>query len=73
MKKPPVPVRRRPTPVRRADIAPPAAPPRRAPGTRSVLNAVLDHGPVARSTVARLTGLSPASVTGLSARLLARG
>lgn len=73
MKKPPVPVRRRPTPVRRADIAPPASPPRRAPGTRTVLNAVLDHGPVARSTVARLTGLSPASVTGLSARLLARG
>lgn len=38
-----------------------------------MLNAVLDHGPVARSTVARLTGLSPASVTGHSARLLARG
>ncbi|WP_405791749.1 ROK family protein [Streptomyces sp. NBC_01506] len=75
MKKPPVPVRRRPTPVRRADIPPATAPPRRAPapGTRTVLNAVLDHGPIARSTVARLTGLSPASVTGHSARLLARG
>ncbi|WP_405607076.1 ROK family protein [Streptomyces sp. NBC_01511] len=73
MKKPPVPVRRRPTPVRRADIPPATAPPRRAPGTKTVLNAVLDHGPVARSTVARLTGLSPASVTGHSARLLARG
>lgn len=73
MKKPPVPVRRLPTPVRRADIPPSAAPPRRAPGSRTVLNAVLDHGPVARSTVARLTGLSPASVTGHSARLLARG
>ncbi|MEV0774410.1 ROK family transcriptional regulator [Streptomyces sp. NPDC050428] len=68
-----MPTRRRPTPVRRTDIPPPAAPPRRAPGTRAVLNAVLDHGPVARSTVARLTGLSPASVTAHSARLLARG
>ncbi|WTK92139.1 ROK family protein [Streptomyces sp. NBC_01508] len=68
-----MPVRRRPTPVRRADIPPATAPPRRAPGTKTVLNAVLDHGPVARSTVARLTGLSPASVTGHSARLLARG
>lgn len=73
MKNPPVPVRRRPTPVRRADIRPVTAPARRAPGTKTVLNAVLDHGPVARSTVARLTGLSPASVTGHSAQLLARG
>jgi predicted NBD/HSP70 family sugar kinase len=38
-----------------------------------VLGAILDHGPVARSTVARLTGLSPSAVTGHSARLLARG
>ncbi|MEU8732175.1 ROK family protein [Streptomyces sp. PB17] len=28
-----------------------------------VLRSVLEHGPVARSTIARLTGLSPASVT----------
>ncbi|MEU0526099.1 ROK family protein [Streptomyces niveus] len=73
MKKPPVPAPRPPTPLRRADIPPATAPPRRPPGTRTVLNAVLDHGPVARSTVARLTGLSPASVTGHSAHLLARG
>ncbi|MCI3222750.1 ROK family protein [Streptomyces sp. NP-1717] len=73
VKKPPVPAPRRPTPLRRADIPPATAPPRRAPGTKTVLNAVLDHGPVARSTVARLTGLSPASVTGHSAHLLARG
>ncbi|MBP0460980.1 ROK family protein [Streptomyces montanisoli] len=46
---------------------------RRAPGAGAVLRAVLDHGPVARSTVARLTGLSPASVTGHCARLLDRG
>ncbi|MEU1280807.1 ROK family transcriptional regulator [Streptomyces sp. NPDC005805] len=47
--------------------------PRRGPGTAAVLGAVLDHGPVARSTIARLTGLSPASVTGHTAALLARG
>lgn len=38
-----------------------------------MLSAILDHGPVARSTVARLTGLSPASVTGHVGQLLARG
>lgn len=39
----------------------------------AVLRCVLEHGPVARSTVARLTGLSPASVTGHCARLAERG
>jgi predicted NBD/HSP70 family sugar kinase len=38
-----------------------------------VLRAVLDHGPVARSTIARLTGLSPAAVTRLTADLIAAG
>ena len=38
-----------------------------------VLRSVLEHGPVARSTIARLTGLSPASVTGHCARLTRRG
>ncbi len=38
-----------------------------------MLGAILDHGPVARSAVARLTGLSPASVTGHCGHLLARG
>ncbi|MFE9814680.1 ROK family protein [Streptomyces sp. NPDC005773] len=70
------PVRRphkdRPTPLRRSDI-PAAAPGRRLAGTGSVFGAILDHGPVARSTVARLTGLSPASVSGHVGRLLARG
>ncbi|WP_413966523.1 ROK family transcriptional regulator [Actinacidiphila polyblastidii] len=42
-----------------------------APG--AVLGAILDHGPVARSTVARLTGLSPAAVSGHCAQFLARG
>jgi len=68
----PRPRRTPPTPVRRADV--PSAPAqRRGSAAGAVLGAVLDHGPVARSTVARLTGLSPSAVTGHSARLLARG
>ncbi|MER7727545.1 ROK family transcriptional regulator [Streptomyces sp. NPDC096323] len=63
---------RRPSPLLRADI-PSAGSARRVGGTGSVLGAILDHGPVARSTVARLTGLSPASVSGHVGRLLARG
>ncbi|KUN83445.1 ROK family transcriptional regulator [Streptomyces bungoensis] len=53
--------------------------PRAAGGDRrratagAVLRSVLAHGPVARSTVARLTGLSPASVTEHCARLGALG
>jgi predicted NBD/HSP70 family sugar kinase len=38
-----------------------------------VLRAVLEHGPVARSTIARLTGLSPASVTDYCARFTRLG
>ena len=38
-----------------------------------VLRSVLDHGPVARSTIARLTGLSPASVTDYCARFTELG
>ncbi|WP_405775789.1 ROK family protein [Streptomyces sp. NBC_00859] len=73
MDRPPAPARR-PTPLRRSDI-PAAGQQRRAAGTGTgaVLAAILDHGPVARSTVARLTGLSPASVTGHTRQLLARG
>ncbi|MGW3719916.1 ROK family protein [Streptomyces sp. NPDC005133] len=63
---------RRATPLLRSDI-PAAVPARRVTGTGSVLSAILDHGPVARSIVARLTGLSPASVTGHVGQLLARG
>ncbi|MGW3691607.1 ROK family protein [Streptomyces sp. NPDC005125] len=63
---------RRATPLLRSDI-PAAGPARRVPGIGSVMGAILDHGPVARSTVARLTGLSPASVTGHVGQLLARG
>jgi predicted NBD/HSP70 family sugar kinase len=46
---------------------------RRTTNASAVLHAVLDHGPVARSTVARLTSLSPAAVSRLSADLIAAG
>ncbi|MFD4671218.1 ROK family protein [Lentzea sp. NPDC058450] len=39
----------------------------------TVLRSVLDHGPVARSTIARLTGLSAATVTKQYAELAERG
>jgi len=38
-----------------------------------ILRSVLEHGPVARSTISRLTGLSPASVTDYCARFTERG
>ncbi|MFI0900978.1 ROK family protein [Streptomyces sp. NPDC020983] len=62
-----------PTPLRRPHAAPSAGQPRRPAGAAAVLRAILDHGPVARSTVARLTGLSPAAVSGHSTRFVARG
>ena len=37
---------------------------RRGASAGAVLRAVLEDGPIARSTIARVTGLSPASVTG---------
>ncbi|GHD98953.1 ROK family transcriptional regulator [Streptomyces alanosinicus] len=46
---------------------------RRRTNASAVLRSVLAHGPVARSTIARLTGLSPASVTEHCARLTALG
>ncbi|MEU5184921.1 ROK family protein [Streptomyces longwoodensis] len=48
-------------------------PDRRRTSASAVLRTVLEHGPVARSTVARLTGLSPASVTEHCARLAGLG
>ena len=44
-----------------------------AQGAATVLRAVLDRGPVARSTIARATGLSPAAVTRHTAELAANG
>ncbi|MGA5038230.1 ROK family protein [Streptomyces capoamus] len=57
-----------PSPVPRA-----ADSDRRRTSASVVLRSVLEHGPVARSTIARLTGLSPASVTEHCARLAERG
>jgi len=65
-----------PTPV----LAPPPSPTHRAvdsdrrrTSASAILRSVLAHGPVARSTIARLTGLSPASVTDHCNRLTALG
>ncbi|MFT4082721.1 MAG: ROK family protein [Nocardioides sp.] len=44
-----------------------------ARSVNAVLAAVLDRGPVARSNVARLTGLSPASVSMAGAQLIGAG
>ena len=58
--------------TRRGDL--PVPPPRRSPESgAAVLKAVLDHGPVARSSVARVTQLSAASVSGVVASLVERG
>jgi predicted NBD/HSP70 family sugar kinase len=49
-------------------------PVRRTPSTAgAVLRAVLGHGPVARSAIARTTGLSPATVSGQTAELVRAG
>jgi predicted NBD/HSP70 family sugar kinase len=55
------------SPARLADAG------RRGASASAILRAVLEHGPVARSTIARLTGLSPASVTGHCAELARLG
>jgi len=58
--------------TRRGDLPPPAS--RRWRDTAgAVLRAILDHGPIARSSVARATRLSAASVSGVVAALLERG
>ncbi|WP_084316877.1 ROK family transcriptional regulator [Actinospica robiniae] len=46
---------------------------RRGANAGAVLRTALHHGPIARSTIARITGLSPAAVTGHSADLAAAG
>ncbi|MFI7600334.1 ROK family protein [Actinoplanes sp. NPDC049681] len=58
--------------TRRGDLPVPAARgPRGSAGT--VLRAILDHGPIARSSVARAARLSAASVSGVVASLLECG
>jgi len=59
-------------PIHRGDISR-TADYRHTTNDSAVLQAVLDHGPVARSTVARLVGLSPAAVSRLSADLIVAG
>ena len=46
---------------------------RRRTSASVVLRSVLEHGPVARSTIAQVTGLSPASVTDYCARFARLG
>ncbi|WP_369169374.1 ROK family protein [Streptomyces sp. R28] len=46
---------------------------RRRTSASTILRSVLEHGPVARSTIARLTGLSPASVTDYCSRFTELG
>lgn len=46
---------------------------RRRPSASVILRSVLEHGPAARSTIARPTGLSPASATDHCARLAGLG
>ena len=60
------------SPIRRGDISR-AIDYRHTTNDSAVLQAVLDYGPVARSTVARLVGVSPAAVTRLSSDLIAAG
>lgn len=55
------------------DAAPVANAGRRGANAGAVLRTALHHGPIARSTIARITGLSPAAVTGHSADLAAAG
>ncbi len=43
----------------------------RALNRSTVLNAIKTHGPIARAEVARRSGLSPATVTGITAELIA--
>jgi predicted NBD/HSP70 family sugar kinase len=59
--------------TRRADLPVRRASARASDAAAGVLRAVLDHGPVARSNIARLTGTSAASVSGVSADLLDAG
>jgi predicted NBD/HSP70 family sugar kinase len=58
--------------TRRRDLPPPAAE-RSRDSAGAVLRAILDHGPVARSSVARATRLSAASVSGLITSLVHEG
>ena len=66
-------VRCPPSPDRRSDEPLREGEGRMSRTAATVLRSVLDHGPVARSTIARLTGLSAATVTKQYAELAERG
>ncbi|NEA47758.1 helix-turn-helix domain-containing protein, partial [Streptomyces sp. SID10815] len=61
------------TPLLTSPVPRLADPDRRRTSASAVLRSVLAHGPVARSTIARLTGLSPAAVSDHCARLARLG
>lgn len=61
------------TRTRRADLPVQARGRRATDITADVLRAVLDHGPVARSTAARVAGYSAASMTGVANLLIDKG
>ncbi len=67
-----MPVRESALPLRRSDIRR-TSDSRQTSSAAAVLAAALDHGPVARSSVARLAGLSPAAVSRLTTRLARAG
>ncbi|WP_438800561.1 ROK family protein [Actinoplanes ianthinogenes] len=58
--------------TRREDL-PPSEARKGSDSAAAVLRAVLDHGPIARSSIARVTRLSAATVTGVVASLTERG
>ncbi len=58
-----IPMPRNAAPLLRSPVPRAADSDRRRTNASVILRSVLEHGPVARSTIARLTGLSPASVT----------
>jgi predicted NBD/HSP70 family sugar kinase len=58
--------------TRRVDLVLPQ-PRRPGDSAGAVLRAVLDHGPIARSSIARATRLSAASISGVVASLMERG
>src|SRR5436305_14129240 len=59
--------------TRRVDLPAQGSGRRPRDSSGAVLRAVLDHGPVARSNLARITGRSAASVSGVTGTLLDLG
>ena len=68
-----IPMPRNAAPLLRSPVPRAADSDRRRTNASVILRSVLEHGPVARSTIARLTGLSPASVTDYCAHFAGLG